>query len=122
MSARAVTSRASGSERSRACRARSSWTGLVSLPSRYFPTYTVAWQASRPALPSRSIVVDRPVANVTVVTPRTTAASVRALRPGRANGRPSPHVARIFAKLQLRDRDQAVVIAYEKGLVRARES
>ncbi|WP_215457484.1 response regulator transcription factor [Streptomyces sp. ATCC 21386] len=31
------------------------------------------------------------------------------------------HVARIFAKLQLRDRAQAVVIAYEKGLVRARE-
>ncbi|MDX3731000.1 response regulator transcription factor [Streptomyces caniscabiei] len=32
------------------------------------------------------------------------------------------HVARIFAKLQLRDRAQAVVIAYEKGLVRVRES
>ncbi|WP_216587495.1 response regulator [Streptomyces brasiliscabiei] len=30
------------------------------------------------------------------------------------------HVARIFAKLALRDRAQAVVIAYEKGLVRAR--
>ncbi|MER6155396.1 response regulator transcription factor [Streptomyces sp. NPDC001868] len=29
------------------------------------------------------------------------------------------HVARIFSKLQLRDRAQAVVIAYEKGLVRA---
>ncbi|MDT0568216.1 response regulator transcription factor [Streptomyces sp. DSM 3412] len=31
------------------------------------------------------------------------------------------HVARIFAKLHLRDRAQAVVIAYEKGLVRVRE-
>jgi DNA-binding CsgD family transcriptional regulator len=28
------------------------------------------------------------------------------------------HVARILAKLQLRDRAQAVVIAYESGLVR----
>lgn len=32
------------------------------------------------------------------------------------------HVARIFSKLNLRDRAQAVVIAYEKGLVRARDS
>ncbi|ANS63443.1 putative response regulator [Streptomyces lincolnensis] len=29
------------------------------------------------------------------------------------------HVARIFAKLTLRDRAQAVVLAYETGLVRA---
>ena len=29
------------------------------------------------------------------------------------------HVARIFAKLQLRDRAQAVVLAYETGLVKA---
>ena len=28
------------------------------------------------------------------------------------------HVARIFAKLSLRDRAQAVVLAYETGLVR----
>ena len=31
------------------------------------------------------------------------------------------HMARIFAKLHLRDRAQAVMIAYEKGLVRARD-
>ena len=29
------------------------------------------------------------------------------------------HIGRIFAKLDLRDRAQAVVIAYESGLVRA---
>lgn len=29
------------------------------------------------------------------------------------------HVARIFAKLTLRDRSQAVVLAYETGLVKA---
>ncbi|WP_218126402.1 response regulator transcription factor [Glycomyces sambucus] len=101
-----------------------------------------------------------------MVTPSTTAAAVSAVRPGRANGRPSPrltergsgvplrrrwtrrprpprgaepaltasaaesrwarsagpsavktHVARIFAKLGLRDRAQAVVVAYETGLV-----
>ena len=28
------------------------------------------------------------------------------------------HVARIFAKLELRDRAQAVVVAYETGLIR----
>jgi len=28
------------------------------------------------------------------------------------------HVARIFAKLELRDRAQAVVLAYEAGLIR----
>ncbi|MFB7569734.1 response regulator [Streptomyces sp. NPDC056165] len=32
------------------------------------------------------------------------------------------HVARIFAKLSLRDRAQAVVLAYETGLVRPRDS
>ncbi|UUU19974.1 response regulator [Streptomyces sp. DSM 40750] len=32
------------------------------------------------------------------------------------------HVARIFSKLNLRDRAQAVVIAYEKGLVRPSDS
>ncbi|MPY63860.1 response regulator transcription factor [Streptomyces spongiae] len=32
------------------------------------------------------------------------------------------HVARIFAKLSLRDRAQAVVLAYETGLVRARDA
>lgn len=31
------------------------------------------------------------------------------------------HVARIFAKLALRDRAQAVVLAYETGLVRPRD-
>ena len=31
------------------------------------------------------------------------------------------HVARIMAKLQLRDRAQAVVLAYETGLVSPRE-
>jgi DNA-binding NarL/FixJ family response regulator len=30
---------------------------------------------------------------------------------------PKTHVARIFAKLDLRDRAQAVVLAYETGLV-----
>ncbi|MFM9698781.1 hypothetical protein [Streptomyces europaeiscabiei] len=93
----------------------------------------MTWQASRPALPNRSIVVARPVANVTVVTPRTTAASVRALRPGRANGRPSPSLTERGSRLPAsrrwtpsarpaRGALPALVIAYEKGLVRARDS
>ena len=42
----------------------------------------------------RTSVSASPVANVTVVTPSSTAATVNAVRPGRANGRPSPEADR----------------------------
>ncbi len=61
-------------------------------PSSGLPASTLirAPPLPRPASLYASIVLVRPVARVTVVTPRTMAAMVSSVRPGRANGWPRP--------------------------------